>query len=112
MNNRLYVGNLNFKTTEEDLEKRFSEAGEVTSAEIIKDSDSGESRGFGFVEMKTEEEAKKAVKIFHEKEFEGRELTVEEAKPKKESSDTPLTTSSNNEYVEPDLDEDGMPYMR
>ena len=112
MNNRLYVGNLNFETTEEDLEKHFSQAGELESAEIIKDSDSGESRGFGFVEMKTEEAAKKAMEMFHEKDFQGRELTVEEAKPKKDDSETETISSSDTDYVEPDLDEDGMPYMR
>ncbi len=112
MNNRLYVGNLNFETTEEDLEKHFSQAGEVKSAEIIKDADSGKSRGFGFVEMKTEEEAKKAMEMFHEKDLQGRELTVEEAKPKKDTDETESAPSSSDEYVEPDLDEEGMPYMR
>ncbi len=112
MNQKLYVGNLDFETTEEKLQKHFEQAGTVVSAEIIKDKDSGKSRGFGFVEMSSEEEAKKAIELFHGKEFEGRELTVEEAKPKKDDSPEESSTNSETGHVEPDLDEDGMPYMR
>lgn len=112
MNKRLYVGNINFETTEEDLKKLFGQAGAVASAEVIKDSESGESRGFSFVEMKTEEDAKKAIEMFHEKDFQGRELTVEEAKPKKDDSETEAGSDSDSGHVKPDLDEEGMPYMR
>lgn len=83
MRKKLFVGNLSFDTTERALEELFSEAGSVESAIIITDRNSGRSRGFGFVEMATEEEAKQAMEMFDGKEFEGRELNVDEAQPKK-----------------------------
>ena len=84
MNNKLYVGNLPYTTTEEDLRKFFAEAGSVESAAIITDKISGRSKGFGFVEMSSEEEAKKAIESFDGKDFGGRNLVVNEARPKKE----------------------------
>ena len=78
---KLFVGSLNYDTTEESLKEYFSQAGAVESAVIIMDKMSGRSKGFGFVEMSTEEEAKKAVEMFDGKEFEGRDLTVNEARP-------------------------------
>ncbi len=83
MAKKLYVGNLSYDTTEGALEKLFSEAGEVSSVNIIMDRNSGRSKGFGFVEMSSEEEAKKAVEMLNQKEFEGRTLKVDEARPKK-----------------------------
>lgn len=84
MNKNLYVGNLSYKITEEDLKTNFSEAGEVESATIIKDKFSGQSKGFGFVEMKTEEGAGEAIKKFNGGTFDGKTITVNEARPKKE----------------------------
>ena len=78
---KLFVGSLNYDTTEKALQEHFSGAGTVESASIIIDKMSGRSKGFGFVEMSSEEEAKKAVEMFNGKELEGRELTVNEARP-------------------------------
>ena len=85
MNNKLYVGNLSYSLTEEDLKKFFAEAGSVESATIITDKISGRSKGFGFVEMSSEEDAKKAVESFDGKELDGRNIVVNEARPKKEA---------------------------
>jgi RNA recognition motif-containing protein len=85
MSTKLYVGSLSYETTEDALKNLFSEAGTVTSATIITDKISGRSKGFGFVEMSTEEEAKKAIEIFNGKELEGRNLVVDEARPMKKS---------------------------
>jgi len=85
MSNKLYVGSLAYETTEDALKNLFSEAGTVTSASIITDKISGRSKGFGFVEMSTDEEAKKAVEMFNGKELEGRNLVVDEARPMKKS---------------------------
>jgi cold-inducible RNA-binding protein len=84
MNKNLYVGNLSFKVTDEDLKSNFSEAGEVASAAIIKDKFTGQSKGFGFVEMKTDEGAAEAIKKFNGGMLDGKAITVNEARPKKE----------------------------
>lgn len=84
MATKLYVGGISYSTQESALEEYFAQAGTVTSAVIIMDKMSGRSKGFGFVEMSTEEEAQKAVDMFNDKEFEERRLTVNEARPKKE----------------------------
>ena len=84
MNKNLYVGNLSFKVTDDDLKTNFSEAGEVASASIIKDKFTGQSKGFGFVEMKTEEGATEAIKKFNGGMLDGKAITVNEARPKKE----------------------------
>lgn len=81
MAKKLYVGNLSYGTTQQALQDLFAEAGTVASATIIIDRMSGRSKGFGFVEMSTEEEAQKAIDMFNGKEVEGRKLTVNEAKP-------------------------------
>ncbi len=81
MAKKLYVGGLSYGTTQETLKDTFSAAGNVESATVIMDKFSGRSKGFGFVEMSTEEEAKKAIEMFNGKELEGRNLTVDEAKP-------------------------------
>ena len=81
MSAKLYVGNLSFDTTTQDLEQSFSEFGTVESTNIIEDRDTGRSRGFGFVEMSSQEEAQKAIAGLNGKEIDGRELKVNEAKP-------------------------------
>ena len=81
MSQKLYVGGLAYTTTQDSLGSLFAQAGQVVSASIIMDKMSGRSRGFGFVEMATDEEAQKAVEMFNGQEFEGRTLTVNEARP-------------------------------
>ncbi len=84
MNKNLYIGNLSIKVTEEDLKANFSEVGKVVSVNIIKDRYTGLSRGFGFVEMETEEGAKEAIQRFNGGQLLGNTITVNEARPKKE----------------------------
>ena len=86
MNVRLYVGNLNYGVTKDQLAQLFSQAGVVVDAAIITDRDTGRSKGFGFVEMSSPEEAQKAIEMFHEKEFEGRVMVVNEARPKEDNN--------------------------
>jgi RNA recognition motif-containing protein len=81
MGKKLYVGGLSYDTTEETLKQTFAQAGAVETVKIIMDRDSGRSKGFGFVEMTTNEEAAKAIELFNGKELDGRSLTVNEAKP-------------------------------
>ncbi len=83
MNPNLYVGNLSFDASEEDLRKLFSEIGEVRSAKIVMDMYSGRPKGFGFVEMATPEEAEKAITQLNGKAFMNRNLIVNEARPQK-----------------------------
>ena len=82
MSNKLYVGNLSFDTTTQDLEQIFAAIGTVESTNIIEDRDTGRSRGFGFVEMSSEEEANNAVAQLDGKEVDGRQLKINEAKPR------------------------------
>lgn len=82
MQKRLYIGNINFKVTEADLEDLFSQAGQVVSTRLITDRLTGKPRGFGFVEMATEEEAEKAISMFNGNNFMDRELVVNEARPR------------------------------
>jgi len=86
MTTRLYVGGIPYETTEEALRKFFMQAGEVALVNIIKDRETNRSRGFGFVEMANEEGAKKAMELFDGKDFEGRRLTVNEARPLKKQN--------------------------
>ena len=79
----LYVGNLSYEMSEENLRTEFAEYGEVQSAKIITDRDTGRSRGFGFVEMNSDGEGKKAMEALAGKDFEGRELVVNEARPRR-----------------------------
>ncbi len=81
MGKKLFVGGLSYDTVEESLRKLFVEAGTVESAVVIVDKMSNRSKGFGFVEMGTEEEAKKAIELFNGKELDGRSITVNEARP-------------------------------
>jgi RNA recognition motif-containing protein len=82
MGTKLYVGNLSFRTTSEELREAFAAVGTVESASVIEDRDTGRSRGFAFVEMTTPEEAAAAIEQFNGKDFGGRNLTVNEAKPR------------------------------
>jgi RNA recognition motif-containing protein len=81
MATKLYVGGLPYSTQEDALKEHFTQAGSVASAVIIMDKMSGRSKGFGFVEMSTDAEAQNAVSMFNGQEFEGRKLTVNEARP-------------------------------
>lgn len=89
MSSKLYVGNLPYSLTEEALKEHFSQAGTVVSAVVITDKYSGRSKGFGFVEMSNEDEAKKAIEMFNGKTFGDRELIVNEARPLKPRNDRP-----------------------
>ena len=82
MATRLFIGIINHHATENDLTDHFTAVGKVVSVDIILDRTTGKPRGFGFVEMSNPEEAKKAIESFHNKEFQGRPLTVNEARPR------------------------------
>ena len=82
MGKKLYVGNLTYRMNSSDLEQLFSQYGNVESAEVISDRDTGRSKGFGFVEMSTDAEAKAAIDALHDHEVDGRRLTVNEARPR------------------------------
>src|SRR5690348_5191455 len=81
---RLFVGNLSYQSIERDLQDSFAPAGVVSSVNVMLDKFTGKSRGFAFVEMSTPEEANKAVEMFHNKEFQGRALTVNIARPRED----------------------------
>ena len=81
MATKLYVGNLNYATNDSTLQSLFSEAGQVTSCQVMTDRYTGESRGFAFVEMATEADSQNAVAQLHDREFGGRRLAVNEARP-------------------------------
>ncbi len=84
MNKKLYVGGLSYNTTETSLESLFAQAGQISSVHIITDRETGRAKGFGFVEMNTEDEATNAISLLNGTEFEGRTITVNEAKPQAE----------------------------
>jgi RNA recognition motif-containing protein len=84
MGSKLYVGNLSYSITNADLEQMFTPHGAVSSAEIINDRDTGRSKGFGFVQMGTDEEAQAAISALNGQENDGRALTVNEAKPRED----------------------------
>jgi RNA recognition motif-containing protein len=86
MGRRLYVGNLPFSAGEAELQELFAQAGAVESVKIMRDMATGRARGFAFVEMATDEEAQKAIDQFHNADFGGRNLTVNEARPRGERS--------------------------
>jgi RNA recognition motif-containing protein len=86
MATKVFVGNISHDATENDLQDHFAGAGTVISVNIIQDKFTGRSRGFGFVEMSSQEEAEKAIASYHNKEFQGRPLTVNEARPREERS--------------------------
>ncbi|MCY7375017.1 MAG: RNA-binding protein [Pyrinomonadaceae bacterium] len=84
MSTKLYVGNLAFGVTSDDLQEHFAQAGTVESAKVVEDRDTGRSRGFGFVEMASSEEAMAAIEQFNGQDFDGRNLVVNEARPREE----------------------------
>lgn len=84
MSKKLFVGNLAYAVTDESLKEFFEAAGTVESAKVITDRETGRSRGFGFVEMSNDDEAKKAIDELNEKELEGRAISVNEARPQEE----------------------------
>ena len=84
MSIKLYVGNLSFQTSSEDLQQLFSQAGTVESANVIEDRETGRSRGFAFVEMSSKEEGEAAIQQFNGHEVGGRALNVNEAKPRED----------------------------
>lgn len=87
--NKLYVGGIPYSSTNEDLKRHFSQAGEVKDAAIIMDKMTRRSKGFGFVEMGSAEEAQKAISMFHDQEFMGRKLTVNLARPMEKREERP-----------------------
>jgi RNA recognition motif-containing protein len=84
MDVKLYVGNLSYSTSEDDLRTLFAQAGTVASVAVIKDRDTGQSKGFAFVEMSTQAEAQKAITQFNAKDFQDRALTVNLARPRED----------------------------
>ena len=86
MQNKLYVGGINYDASDQDLQDAFAQAGNVLSATIVMDRMTGRSRGFGFVEMETEEDAQKAIEMWNGNEFMGRTLVVNVARPKRENN--------------------------
>ena len=84
MSMKLYVGNLAFQTSSDDLQQLFAQAGTVESASVVEDRETGRSRGFGFVEMSSKEEGQKAIEQFNGKEVNGRNLNVNEARPRED----------------------------
>jgi RNA recognition motif-containing protein len=82
MSTKLYVGNLSFRVSSDDLFEHFSQAGQVDSANVVQDRETGRSRGFGFVEMSSEDEANSAIAQFNGSEYDGRNLVVNEARPR------------------------------
>lgn len=87
MNKKLYVGNLLYEVTDEELKELFSQAGSVVTATVIRYQDTGRSKGFGFVEMETEEMAQKAIDTLNGQDNKGRKLVVSEARPPKPRTD-------------------------
>jgi cold-inducible RNA-binding protein len=86
MSKKLYVGNLSYNVGNSELEALFAAHGSVTSANVITDRDTGRSKGFGFVEMGNDNEARAAIAALHGKDMDGRDLTVNEARPREEKS--------------------------
>lgn len=89
MAKRLFVGGLPFTTTEQELQDMFSKAGKIVSVKIITDKFTGRSKGFGFVEFETDDEAKKAIEMFNQADLGGRKIAVNEARPMEERTPAP-----------------------
>ena len=83
---KLFIGNLSFKATEDNLQELFSQAGNVVSTRVITDRETGRSRGFGFVEMESKEEADRAIEMFNNYNLIGRDIAVNEARPREEGA--------------------------
>jgi cold-inducible RNA-binding protein len=86
---RIYVGNLSFRTEEPQLEQLFSQLGQVSSVRLVRDQATGQSRGFGFVDMEDDDQARAACAALNQREFEGRRLTVNEARPQERKGGGP-----------------------
>jgi cold-inducible RNA-binding protein len=99
MSARLFIGNLPYTVTENDLQNHFAQAGAVISVKIMLDRMTGKSRGFGFVEMTSAEEAQKAISLLHKQELQGRPLTVDSAKPLEDRSGQTGSQQSNRPSV-------------
>ena len=95
MAKKLYVGQLSYNTTEQMLSDAFSKAGTVVSSAVIVDKMTGRSKGFGFVEMSTDQEAQAAINMFNGKELDGRTLVVNEARPREERPERPTRNWRN-----------------
>lgn len=95
MDTKLYVGNLSYQTTELDLQNLFSQAGSITSVALIKDRDTGRSKGFAFVEMASQSEAENAIKLFNGSRLGDREINVNIARPREEKSYAGYGSSSS-----------------
>lgn len=95
---KLFVGNISYQTTENDLRDYFAAAGSVVSCNLMQDKFSGKSRGFAFVEYASAEEAGKAIEMFHEKEFQGRALAVNVARPREERGPSNAPRRSESQY--------------
>lgn len=103
MGRRLYVGNLPYKTTDEDLRALFSQAGGVDNVQVMRDNITGRARGFGFVEMVTDEDAQKAVAQFHQFVVDGRALVVNEARPKTPGGGRSFAGGGRSDYGDGDF---------
>jgi len=107
MSKKLYVGNLLYEATDEDLKTHFSTVGTVVSATVIRYRDSGRSKGFGFVEMSSEEEAQKAIETMNGQDFKGRKMVVSEARPPRENRySNQVSTPSTPVEVAPAVSEE------
>ena len=93
---KLYIGNLAFQTTDQDLSGLFSQAGTVNSANIVTDRDSGFSRGFGFIEMSSKEEGESAISMFNGKDVDGRSLKVNAARPREDRGNGGFSGGNRN----------------
>ena len=93
MSMKLYVGNLSFQTSSEDLQQLFAQAGTVESASVVEDRETGRSRGFAFVTMGNDAEGRAAIATLHGKQFGGRTITVNEARPKEDRPRRPVSQS-------------------
>jgi cold-inducible RNA-binding protein len=98
MESKLYVGNLSFDTTDQELEQSFSEYGEVSSATVVKDRDTNRSKGFGFVEFAQSDDAKKAMEAMNGKDLNGRALKVDEARPQRDRAGSGSSGRSSGGY--------------
>ncbi len=98
MDNKLYVGNLPFSTTEDELRNMFAQAGTVVSVSLIRDRETKRSRGFAFVELSTQAEAEKAVSLFNNSMLDNRTLKVNLARPKEDSGNKYRKSSGNKRY--------------
>jgi RNA recognition motif-containing protein len=96
MSTKLYVGNLSFRVTDDDLFEHFSQAGLVESANVVYDRETGRSRGFGFVEMSSEDEAANAISQFNGQNYDGRDMVVNEARPRESNGGNRGNNRSRN----------------